>query len=428
MQPGSPRFELALWHFLKAPTRAMARKLLREFPELADDGPAAIDMMIRTNMLPGLPGLTERQILTRLRVRRALLVPRRRRGKLIVALCVLAIGAGVGTFLLVNRNGPVPFGPAITVSPDGKLLAAAEGAGHISVWNVASRQVEATLTAPGATPSTIAALPAFSPGGTLLGAVGDNTTLYLWSVATRRLTAMFTDPQSAGVAGFAFSPDRRTLATFDGSDYVYLWDLASKHLIATLAPVPVHSGDYGVTSGVDFSADGKSLAVSLAFDNQYPSRPGAVIWDVATRMIVAKLPANTGGGGLAFSPDSTTLALGDEFGNVTLWSMPGKTVTRTLQDTASNGICEGGQGVVYSPDGTTLATDDGCANDSAFVWDPRSGQRVAVLNGQTRLGNGDLAFNPDGKTLFAGSVVGAVDLWDVASAKVTATLVGQGGG
>ncbi len=58
MQPGSPRFEMVLALFLTAPTRAKARKLLRDFPELADNGPAEIDRMIRTNMLPQLPEIS----------------------------------------------------------------------------------------------------------------------------------------------------------------------------------------------------------------------------------------------------------------------------------------------------------------------------------------------------------------------------------
>jgi len=60
-----------------------------------------------------------------------------------------------------------------------------------------------------------------------------------------------------------------------------------------------------VLSGAAFSANGKLLAISLSPFGQSSSMPGAVIWAVATHRIVGKLPPDTGGGGLAFSPERT---------------------------------------------------------------------------------------------------------------------------
>lgn len=425
-QPGWYEFRETFTRFLAAPTRKAARQVLREHPELAKHGLEILDTMMRASRPPALRGpdgrlFTDGQARARLRVRRALLARGGRRSKVpFVVFAVLAIAVGVGTFLLVNRSAPVRFGPQVTLSPDGKLLASADN-GHVLVWDVAGHRVLATLTVPG---SSTDAQPAFSPDGKLLGAVSDDGNLYVWNVATRRRTAVFTDPGSGGeISGFAFSPDRRTLATFDSGDYVYLWDISHRRLLVTLAPFQVNSSDNNVLSGVAFSANGKLLAISLSPFGQSSSLPGAVIWAVVTHRIVGKLPPDTGGGGLAFSPDGAALALGDDFGNVTLWDLAGRAVARTLKDSANTGGgCYGLQEVVYSPDGTMLATDDGCANDSVLVWDPQSGQQTAVLSGQTRLGEDDLAFSRDSKMLFAGSSVGGVDRWDIGAATVTATF------
>jgi hypothetical protein len=74
MQPGSPRFMAALGLFVSAPTDADARRVLNDFPELADHGPAAIDQVIRENLPSPFPGLSDRDAHTRMRERRALLI------------------------------------------------------------------------------------------------------------------------------------------------------------------------------------------------------------------------------------------------------------------------------------------------------------------------------------------------------------------
>jgi hypothetical protein len=74
MQPGSPRFMAALGRFVSAPTEADARRVLNDFPELADHGPAAIDQLIRENLPSPFEGLSDREAHVRMRERRALLI------------------------------------------------------------------------------------------------------------------------------------------------------------------------------------------------------------------------------------------------------------------------------------------------------------------------------------------------------------------
>jgi hypothetical protein len=83
--------------------------------------------------------------------------------------------------------------------------------------------------------------------------------------------------------------------------------------------------------------------------------------------LIATLPDPGGDsvGPVAFSPDGTTLAVGDADGGTYLWSLATRTITATLTDPGSNAASEP-MSVAFSPDGTTLAVGD---NDgSTYLW------------------------------------------------------------
>jgi WD40 repeat protein len=80
--------------------------------------------------------------------------------------------------------------------------------------------------------------------------------------------------------------------------------------------------------------------------------------------------------------------------------------------------------VAFSPDGTILATGD--QNDSVYLWDVVANRRIARLAdpaGATGIGVTSVAFSPDGATLAAGDGDGLVYLWDVATGRRIATLI-----
>ena len=74
---------------------------------------------------------------------------------------------------------------------------------------------------------------AFSPDGKTLASGSIDKTLKLWDVASRQLLATL-EGHSDSVWAVAFSPDGKTLASGSTDKTLKLWDVASCQLLATL--------------------------------------------------------------------------------------------------------------------------------------------------------------------------------------------------
>ena len=139
---------------------------------------------------------------------------------------------------------------ALVFSPDGQFLAAGkghEGPGIVTVWNVQTRQVIATLEGDSNRVRTLA----FSPDNSILASSGRDRQLKLWDVSTWELLG---EIPNTGHYDIAFSPDGKMIAGTNNGD-VSLWWVEDGARVAHL-PVPtdrIHS--------VDFSHDENFLVV-----------------------------------------------------------------------------------------------------------------------------------------------------------------------
>ena len=278
----------------------------------------------------------------------------------------------------------------VAFSPSGATLAVANSTADL--WNVATRNLTASLTDPN---SSGADSVAFSSDGTTL-AVGDgNNSTYLWNVAAKRQTAVFTDPKDSFLLSVAISPDEALVAISNGNGHAYVWNTRTKKLAATLTD----PGTNGITS-VAFSPDGTTLATGDLSGSAY-------LWTVATDKMAATLtdPHGQGVNSLAFSRDSTRLATGDSSGSAYLWTVATGKLVATLTDPQAMGT----NSVAFSPDGTTVAVAD--QNGRVYLWIVAIARLKATLTDPQAKGANGVAFSPNGEMLAVGDTNGSAYLW-----------------
>ncbi|MDE0400843.1 MAG: hypothetical protein OXL96_23870, partial [Candidatus Poribacteria bacterium] len=80
--------------------------------------------------------------------------------------------------------------------------------------------------------------------------------------------------------------------------------------------------------------------------------------------------------------------------------------------------------IAFTPDGTVFASGDNAGR--IFLWDAHTGQHKRTFTGHTN-GVTSLAFSPDGKTLASVSYDTTVRLWDVETGELLKTLIGHTG-
>jgi len=110
----------------------------------------------------------------------------------------------------------------LAFSPDGRWLAAAEGAASVRLWDLSDPENPSfTLLTAGAPAAAHAWGLAFSPDSRLLAAGFSDGTLVLWELASAQPVAVH--QHAAGVTALAFRPDGRGLASGGLDATVRMW-------------------------------------------------------------------------------------------------------------------------------------------------------------------------------------------------------------
>ncbi|MGW2018555.1 WD40 repeat domain-containing serine/threonine protein kinase [Streptomyces sp. NPDC001927] len=219
------------------------------------------------------------------------------------------------------------------------------------------------------------------------------------------------------IESLAYSPDGKTIAAGAAEGTIYLWTSAD---FAT-APVAdtLDTGSYKA-GAVVFSPDGATLASA---GNDRTIR----LWDTTTRRVRATLtvpkapllPDSLGQyvSTLAFSPDGAMLATGGGATRaVWLWDVRTRELVATLDGLDGGGVTA----LAFSSDGKTLAI--GTYDEGVMLSDTVPGKPPVVLRDAPEDRNGwmeGLAFSPDGTKLY-GLAAADLEQWDIATRKRTA--------
>jgi len=209
---------------------------------------------------------------------------------------------------VATLSGRPKLAAGLTFSPDGRFLASTTIGLEVKLWSSGSWQELRTLSglpAPGNclafSPDSrrlAAAVSSFSPGSWI-------ETIAVWDVETGRRMHLF---EKSGIAGYAltYSPDGRFLCTDRN-----LWDARSRQVLYTMLYT-------GSAAWVSFLPDGTLIATAGA--------DGAIrLWQSATGSEVTAFYGHDGAVQFVqFTPDGRYLISGGSDNTLRVWSVAGR--------------------------------------------------------------------------------------------------------
>lgn len=279
-----------------------------------------------------------------------------------------------------------------SVSPDGSLLAIANGERGTQIWDTSERKYISTLDG-----FAVSFAMVWSPDSRLLARSGRDG-IEVFRVADGiRIAHLENEPYRA--RELAWSYDSLYLASsYHESQTASLWRVDEQRaLLVQTIPIAARS--------IAFSPSEDLLVLA--------SKTGVFLWSVEQAEIVAELPKNFGRGVPAFSPDGRFLALAH--GNtIDIVDVQSRTLIKTIGD-----YREGISQLAFSPDGSLIAVGGGGIESvstpaSVQVWHIAEGKLIAKFEGHTS-GILGLDFLPDGETVVSGSADSTIRFWTLDS-------------
>jgi WD40 repeat protein len=274
----------------------------------------------------------------------------------------------------------------VAFSPDGRMFAAFDRTGLISLRHLANGALQATLEVADphlATPTPKSQMEAESNAGKSL-----------WS-ATGEMTLVASPSIATDLAAITASPDGKWVAASDYRNTIFLWDAASGNLSAELQ----EHDDTVYIHALTFSRDGTLLATADV--------EGFVkLWSVPEGRLLAALPGHFEGLYLlAFSYDGQFLAGAGGTTAIPIWRVANHSLFTVL-----NGHTNTVSAIAFGPNSWLLAS---AGEDNAIrLWTMTTQKEIFQITVESARWAA-LAFSPDGSKLASLQLNGVIDLWQV---------------
>lgn len=278
-------------------------------------------------------------------------------------------------------------------SPDGRLFAVGTQTG-VNVWDAQSLRRVATLPLP---PSKArSANPVrFFPDGSALVSAGSDGLLRVWDTAGWRERFSVETGQKCWTV--ACASDGKSFVTGSRrAGEITVWDAATGERVHAF-PSPLDH-----VWSVALSPDGRTLAVVGRVPN--PNRNELHFWDWTSRGLISQHELALTGM-IAYSPDGNHLALARASdGRVQFWeARPPRLQQEVRSHTDAN------WGLAFSPDSRTLATSS--FDSTVRLWHVRTGTELMVLKTDPPGHLLGIAFAPAGQQLVAFSMQRGLVVW-----------------
>ena len=275
----------------------------------------------------------------------------------------------------------------VVVSPDGKILAAADHHDHsVKLWDVRSRSPMGVLPV-----HNIWVRMAMSSDGRFLATSSwTDPTVRLWDLKSRQEVAAHKCGNTASFKGSFSYDDRFLCAASNGG--IKFWSTISH------SEVDLIEGDTHLVRRAVFSPRDELLAA-------YYEGGKLIVWDTRNATVVKSFGAPTRTECMSFSADGRFIAAGSVDSNITLFDVESGTSTKL------EGHLHEINSVAFSPNSKTLAS---VSQDSTVrLWNVATRQTALTLQHVGPVTG--VSFSKDGTLMATCGADGTVHLWPAAS-------------